>query len=48
MIYDVLPCFHVYLELPWVPHEGWRAEADTVLPVMDGPGTLDEKMVLEP
>lgn len=25
-----------------------RAEADTVLPVMDRPGLLDEKMVPEP
>lgn len=48
MTYNVLlPCFHVGLELPWVLMKVSGAEADIVFPVMDGPGTLDEKMVPE-
>lgn len=46
--YNVHPCFHVGLELPWVLMKVRGAEADIIFPVMEGPGTLDEKMVPEP
>lgn len=48
MTYNVLPCFQVGLELPWVLMRVRGAEVDIVFPVMEGPGTLDEKMVPEP